>query len=81
MKKINPVRLFVKTILIFVAANLLFAWWNPPAERFSLYNQLFPGRTRFPYGLGERTVSITDIDALFASHEISAPKTKNDLFI
>lgn len=78
MKKIHPVRLLFKTLLIFVVANLLFAWFDPPVERLSLYNHLFPGRTRFPYGLGDRTTSISDLDALFASHEISAPKADNE---
>lgn len=78
MQKIHPVRLAVKTLLIFVVLNLLFAWLNPPVERLSLYNHLFPGRTRFPYGLGQRTTSITDIDSLFASHEISAPKAADE---
>lgn len=78
MKKIHPVRLFIKTLIFFVVINLLFALWNPPVEQLSLYNRVFPGRTRFPYGLGERTVTITDLDALFASHEISAPKGENE---
>ena len=78
MKKIHPVRLLIKTLLIFAVANLLFAWLNPPVERLSLYNHLFPGRTRFAYGLGDRTVSITDLDALFSSHEISAKKGENE---
>jgi hypothetical protein len=78
MKNIHPVRLFVKTILIFVVLNLLFAWWNPPVERLSLYNHLFPGRTRFPYGWGSRTTTISDIDALFASHAVSATKAENE---
>ena len=78
MKKINPVRLFLKTLVIFTVLNLLFAWWNPPIERLSLYNHLFPGRTRFSYGWGARTTSISELDALFASHEISEPKEKNE---
>ncbi len=72
MKKINPLRLFLKTIFIFALANLLFALWNPPVERLSAYNAIFPGRTRFAFG------EIDNIDAHFASHEISAPKGENE---
>ncbi len=72
MKKINPIRLFLKTIFLFILANLIFALWNPDIGRLSLYNSMFPGRTRFPFG------EIDDLDALFASHEISAPKEENE---
>ena len=78
MKKIHPVRLALKTLLIFIIANLLFAWFDPPIARISLYNHLFPGRTRFPYGLGARTTTISELDALFASHEIAAPKADDE---
>ena len=78
MKKIHPIRLLVKTTLIFLLANLLFALWNPPVEQISGYNSIFPGRTRFPFPEGERTVSIDNLDALFASHVISMPKEQNE---
>ena len=78
MKKIHPLRLAIKTLLIFVVANLLFAWFEPPVARLSLYNHLFPGRTRFAYGQGDRTTSISELDALFASHEIAARKAEDE---
>jgi hypothetical protein len=74
MKKIHPLRLLIKTILFFVLANFIFALWNPPVERLSVYNTIFPGRTRFPFPEGERTVSIDNLEALFASHIISSQK-------
>jgi hypothetical protein len=66
----------IKALLLFVAANGLFAFSNPlPAlRRLSAYNGLFPGRLRLPYG--ERpdlayNLSLFNLDAMFASHEIA----------
>ena len=78
MKQIHPLRLLAKTLIIFLLANLIFALWNPPVGRLSLYNLVFPGRTRFPFATGPRTVTIDNLDAMFASHVISAPKRKNE---
>ncbi len=72
MKNIHPLRLFLKTIFIFIVANLIFALWNPPIGRVSVYNKILPGRTRFPFD------AVDNLDALFASHEISAPKEGNE---
>ena len=72
MKKTNPLRLVLKTIFLFALANLLFALWNPPIEYLSMYNSIFPGRTRFPFD------KVDNIDAHFASHEISTPKGENE---
>jgi hypothetical protein len=78
MKQIHPIRLLAKTFIIFVLANLIFALWNPPVGRLSLYNLVFPGRTRFPFATGPRTVTIDNLDAMFASHVISAPKRSDE---
>jgi hypothetical protein len=78
MKQIRPLHLLAKTLIIFVLANLIFALWNPPVGRLSLYNLVFPGRTRFPFATGPRTVTIDNLDAMFASHVISAPKRKDE---
>jgi hypothetical protein len=42
----------LKALALFVAANLVFAAWNPLAllGHLSAYNRLFPGRERFPFG-------------------------------
>jgi hypothetical protein len=65
----------VKALLLFLAANLLFAFTTPlPAlGRLSAYNHLFPGRPRLPFG--ERpdlayNLSLFSLDAMFASHEL-----------
>lgn len=79
MKQIHPLRLLAKTLIIFVLANLIFALWNPPVGRLSLYNWIFPGRTRFSFATGPRTATIDNLDAMFASHVISAPKRQDDI--
>ena len=66
-----------KAILIFVALNLIFAIWLPlPAlGRVSAYNHLFPGRKRLPYSDNPQkayNLSLYNLEAMFASHEIAA---------
>ena len=59
---------FITTAMIFAAAN--------PATlgKVSLYNQLFIGRKRFPFGEDSSqsyNLSLYNLDAMFASHKIS----------
>ncbi|MFC2053990.1 hypothetical protein ACFLV7_06785 [Chloroflexota bacterium] len=66
-----------KAILIFLALNLVFAFWFPiPAlGRVSAYNLLFPGRKRLPYSDNPQkayNLSLYNLEAMFASHEIAA---------
>ena len=76
MNQVHPLRLLIKALLLFILANLLFSIFNPPVGRASAYNVLFPGRTRFPFGGGiqENNITVDDLDAMFASHIITAPK-------
>jgi len=69
-------RILIKTLLIFLLLNLLLAAGNPlPAlGRLSLYNHLFPGRPRFPFGENPQQAynfSLYSLEAMFASHELS----------
>ncbi len=74
----------IKALVLFAIVNLLFAFTNPlPAlGRLSLYNGLFPGRARLPYG--DRpdlayNLSLFNLDAMFASHEIAGgPKPADE---
>ncbi len=84
-EKINPWRVLVKALLLYVAANLLFAYFQPPVGRLSLYNSTVAGRERFPFERTRGTQNIynvaifEDLDALFAAHVISAaPKPADD---
>jgi hypothetical protein len=75
----------IKALVLFIAANVLFAFTNPlPAlGRLSAYNGLFRGRLRLPYG--DRpdlayNLSLFNLDAMFASHEIASGRKPADEF-
>lgn len=79
----SPLRLLLKTLLLFGMINLAFALVNPlpVVGRLSAYNWLYPGRFRLPYG--ERpdlayNLSLYNLDGMFASHEISRPKAPDE---
>jgi hypothetical protein len=68
----------LKALLLFLAASGMFALLHPMASlgRISLYNRLVPGRVRLPYGEhppSDYNLSLFNLDAMFTSHEISAP--------
>jgi len=76
------IRLFgvlVKATLLFVLFNFAFAYINKTANGiFSLYNSIFPGRERLPFGETRESynLSLFDLDAMFASHVLAgAEKT------
>ncbi|MCL4504574.1 MAG: hypothetical protein M1434_00610 [Chloroflexi bacterium] len=74
---IRPMRMLLKALALFILVNLLFAAADPLPwlGRLSAYNVIFPGRERLPYGdHPERAynVSVLNLDAMFASHEIAA---------
>lgn len=69
--------------MLFLLANLIFIALAPMEElgRISAYNVLFPGRERFPFGEDHQhayNLSLYNIGAMFASHEISAKEKPND---
>jgi len=77
--------IIIKALAMFIIANILFAFMNPlPAlGRLSTYNGLFPGRLRLPYG--DRpdlayNLSLFNLDAMFASHEIANGRKPADEF-
>jgi hypothetical protein len=68
----------IKALLLLLVFSGAFALIRPmPAlGRLSLYNWLLPGRVRLPYGEhpGEDyNLSLFNLDAMFASHEIAGP--------
>ncbi len=78
VQNVHPVRVLIKTILLFVVANLAIAFFNPPVGKISIYNWLVPGRLRFPYNQTRSFIPIVhaisvseNFDAMFASHAIS----------
>lgn len=76
-------RIFIKAVLLFVILNLLFAVIRPLPflGSISLYNTIFPGRERLPYGENPAesyNLSLNNLPAMFASHTISQPKAEDE---
>ena len=64
----------LKATLLFVLFNFAFILThNIPFGKLSLYNLLFPGRERFPFGETRESYSLSlfDLDAMFASHVLA----------
>lgn len=80
----QALRVVTKALILFVLANLLFAWVYPlPAlGNISIYNRLIPGRSRLPYGdnpAAAYNISLYNLDAMFSAHEIDkAPKPRDE---
>lgn len=80
----SVLRIAIKTALFFAILNAGFAFLNlyPSFARLSLYNRIFPGRLRFPYGEDpDRSYNLTinQVDAMLAAHEVSAgPKSAQE---
>ena len=74
--EISPARVFLKALCLFLLVNFLYILVEPQAARASGYNGLFPGRTRLPFGItgDPYTVTVEDVDDMFTSHRIAAPK-------
>ena len=69
----------IKALILFMIANFLFAVKDPLPSlgKLSLYNHIFPGRVRLPYGDNpDRSYNLTvnNLEAMFASHELAAGK-------
>ena len=81
MKKILSILL--QTLLILALLAGLWQWLQPLRllNRVSLYNHVFPGRERLPFGESPRTAynfSIGSLDAAFASHKIHGAGPEDD---
>ncbi|OGO25092.1 MAG: hypothetical protein A2W33_06500 [Chloroflexi bacterium RBG_16_52_11] len=73
----------VKATILFLVTNLLFMIKDPLPSlgRLSLYNQIFPGRQRLPYGDNpDRSYNLTlnNLAAMFASHELAVGNKPDD---
>jgi len=77
-------RVILKTLALLAAFNLAFALLQPLPllGRFSAYNGLFPGRTRFPFGENPEksyNLSLYSVEAMFAAHALAgAPKAPDE---
>ena len=74
----------LKGLALFLLFNLAFVAVNPGSlGRVSLYNHVFPGRPRFPFGedpAQSYNLSLSNLDAMFASLVISAAPKPADEF-
>lgn len=74
-------KVLLKGLGLFLALNLAFAAAPSGLGKLSLYNRLFDGRQRFPFGENPAqsyNLSLFDLDAMFASHSISAGPKPTD---
>lgn len=75
-------RVLVKAAILFALFNVLFAILQPMAfiGGISLYNNLFRGRERLPYGEDDQAynLSLNNLPAMFASHVVSQAKAKDE---
>ena len=74
----------LKGLVLFLVLDLAFVAISPAAlGKVSLYNHLFPGRQRFPFGEDSTqsyNLSLFNLDAMFASHVIAAAPKPIDEF-
>jgi hypothetical protein len=79
-----PIRLsgvLLKAALLFVLFNFAFIFIAEiPFGKLTLYNSLFPGRERFPFGETRQSynLSLFDLDAMFASHILAGAGKSSD---
>ena len=73
----------IKALLLFVIINIIFAGLDLEAVsgRISLYNRIFPGRKRLPFGENTaeaHNLSLYNVDAMIRSHEIAGRNKNNE---
>jgi hypothetical protein len=71
----------LKATALFMLCNVAFLFIrNLPFSKLSLYNSLFPGRERFPFGETRESynLSLFDLDAMFASHVLAGTEKADD---
>jgi hypothetical protein len=86
----KPTRPSLNLFRILLKAGILFALFNfafvlvdlDSLGRLSLYNRLFPGRERFPFGetRDAYNLSLYNVDAMFASHVLAGREKAADEF-
>jgi hypothetical protein len=83
-QRIRLPMVFIKGLILFLIINLLFTVFVPSDfGNLSLYNYIFPGRLRLPFGENPEIAynfSLNNLDAMISSHLISGDNKKNDEF-
>jgi hypothetical protein len=78
---ISLLRVLIKAALLFGLFNAAFVFIKDvPFGNLSLYNSVFPGRERFPFGerRASYNLSLFDLDATFASHKLAGTEKARD---
>jgi len=77
----RPVYVVVKALCLFVVLDVVYGLVMPPVADVSVYNFVVPGLARMPFGVGNDsyTVTMDDVDTMFASHEISAERMPDEI--
>ena len=78
---INIFRVVIKAAILFMLFNFIFIFVKSESlGRISLYNNIFPGRERFPFGEARESynISLYNLNAMFASHVISGTDKAQD---
>jgi hypothetical protein len=73
--------LLLKATLLFVSFNFAFILISKfPLGKLSLYNSVFPGRERFPFGETRESynLSLFNLDAMFTSHVLAGTQKGPD---
>jgi hypothetical protein len=79
--RIRLLGVLFKATLLFVLFNFAFIFLKDvPIGKFSLYNAVFPGRERFPFGETRESynLSLFNLDAMFASHILTGTDKASD---
>lgn len=76
-------RVLLKALLLFALVNATFAAACPleALGRLSLYNAVFPGRARLPYGevpSADYNLTLNNLPAMFAAHALARPKAADE---
>ena len=76
-------RILAKTLVLFLGLNLAYMLLQPLPwiDRITVYNSIVPGRERLPYGDDPSrsfNLSLTQLDAMFASNIISGDRKTAD---
>ena len=80
---VSMFRVLLKAGILFALFNFAFIFVNSESlGKFSLYNRIFRGRERFPFGETREAynISLYNVDAMFASHAISGAEKQVDEF-
>src|SRR5215207_10805759 len=78
---IRVLGVLLKATLLFVLFNFAFIYIKDiPLRKLTLYNSVFPGRERFPFGETRESynLSLFDLDAMFASHLLNGSEKTPD---